>query len=53
MLGFWGDLTMSPFWTFGMTVDTVEEFQEYFKITNDKYYYYNEKISEHFIEKIV
>lgn len=53
VLGYWGDITLSPFWTFGLTVDNHDEFKEFFKITNDKYYFYNEKFSEHFIEKII
>lgn len=44
---------MGPFSTFGLTVDDEAEFQEFFKIQCDKYYFYNEKFTEHFVEKMV
>lgn len=53
ILGFWGDITISPFWNFGLMVDNIEEYMKFYKITNDKYYFYNEKITEHFVSKII
>lgn len=52
-MGYWGDITISPFWTFGLTVDDINEYQKFYKLTNDKYYYYNEKISEYYVEKLI
>ncbi len=53
VLGYWGDITISPFWTFGFTVDTLEEYKEYYKKRNHKYYYYNEKFVENFVKKMI
>ena len=53
ILGYWGDISISPFWTYGFYVDNEEEFKKFYKITNQKYYFYNEKFSEFFVEKMI
>ena len=53
VLGYWGDIVVSPFYTFGLLVDDLNEKEKFYKLQNENYYYYNEKISEYFVEKMI
>lgn len=53
VLGYWGDISIGPFWTLGLTVDKIEDIIEFYQISNDRYYYYGEKIAEIYSEKII
>ena len=53
VLGFWGDITVGPFWTFGLCVSDLKEYEQFYKKVSDKYYYYNEKFSEYQVEKMI
>ncbi len=52
-MGYWGDITISPFFTLGLLVDSLEDISKFYQISNDKYYYYGEKIAEYFAEKVI
>ena len=53
VLGYQGDITVGPFWTLGLTVEKIEEINQIYQISNDRYYYYGEKVAEIFAEKII
>ena len=53
VLGFWGDLVISPFWTFGIGVDTEDEMVKFYKKVNTEYQYSVYDIMEYNVEKLI